>query len=364
MDIDKLKQIIEAALMVSESPMSKKDLLRLFETDGDGLEPEVLDSALDALKADYEGRGIELAEVASGFRFQARIALADYVNRVFEERPPRYSRALLETLSIIAYRQPVTRADIESIRGVAVSTNIIKQLTDREWIRVAGHRDVPGRPAVYATTEIFLDYFNLTSLSELPQLPEIRDVPDVNSDLFQDGPTADPARLDAIEAGEADGTDTGDGATAGAFDEAPGPDAEASPESGEAEDDTGVSDARDDAAGTDDVRAPVEDGHAPDDEADGAGNVDATAHGDHDDDASDVAPATTGRDESDAANAGGVDTGPGNGFDDVPVAEIVTGADADETDGADDAADGQARDARTAAAGGSADALVARGRGH
>ena len=185
MDIDRLKQIIEAALMVSEAPMSRKQMLGLFAAEG--VDADALDAALEALAADYETRGVELVEVASGFRFQARTALADYVNRVFEERPPRYSRALLETLAIIAYRQPVTRGEIEAIRGVAVSTNIIRQLTEREWIRVAGHRDVPGRPAVYATTPAFLDYFNLKSVTDLPALPEIRDIPDVAPDLFGDG---------------------------------------------------------------------------------------------------------------------------------------------------------------------------------
>lgn len=216
MDIDKLKQIIEAALMVSEAPLSRKQLLGLFAAEG--VDAEALDAALGALAADYDGRGVELVEVASGFRFQARTALADYVNRVFEERPPRYSRALLETLAIIAYRQPVTRGEIEAIRGVAVSTNIIRQLTEREWIRVAGHRDVPGRPAVYATTPAFLDYFNLKSVTDLPALPEIRDIPDVAPDLFgeEDGKTAQAQKADAAETGVAapeTGETDSDGAT-------------------------------------------------------------------------------------------------------------------------------------------------------
>lgn len=184
MDIEELKRIIEAAVMVAEAPLSAAEILALFADDGDAVTPELVLSALAALQSDYAQRGIELVEVASGYRFQARRDYADYVNRLFETRPQRYSRALLETLAIIAYRQPVTRAEIESIRGVAVSTNIIKTLSDREWIRVAGHRDVPGRPAVYATTRSFLDYFGLTSVAELPALPEMRDVDEIDRELF------------------------------------------------------------------------------------------------------------------------------------------------------------------------------------
>lgn len=205
MDIEKLKCIIEAAVMVAEAPLSSADLLALFADDGDAVTAELIDTALGALTEDYAGRGIELVKVASGYRFQARKEHADYVNRLFETRPQRYSRALLETLAIIAYRQPVTRAEIESIRGVAVSTNIIKTLSDREWIRVAGHRDVPGRPAVYATTRSFLDYFGLASVSELPALPEMRDVDEIDRELFpQDtgGIQAALAEPDALADGD------------------------------------------------------------------------------------------------------------------------------------------------------------------
>jgi segregation and condensation protein B len=139
---------------------------------------------VEALQADYEKRGIELKQVASGFRIQARAELAPWLNRLWEESPPRYSRALIETLTIIAYRQPITRAEIEDLRGVSVSTNIIRTLLDREWIRVASHRDVPGRPAVYTTTPAFLDYFNLRNLEELPGLLEAKEIEGVQTEIF------------------------------------------------------------------------------------------------------------------------------------------------------------------------------------
>lgn len=180
-----LKKVLEAALMVADEPLGVDRLLALF---GPELGPvpsrEEVRAALGELVADYRDRGIELKEVASGFRFQARQECSPWVNRLWEERPARYSRALLETLALIAYRQPITRGEIEEIRGVSVSSNIIKTLQEREWVRVVGHRDVPGRPALFATTRQFLDYFNLKSLSDLPSLKEIRDIDDINPDLF------------------------------------------------------------------------------------------------------------------------------------------------------------------------------------
>ncbi len=142
-----------------------------------------LHEALDELTEEYAGRGIEIVEVGSGFRIQVRSQYASWVSRLYAERPPKYSRALLETLALIAYRQPITRGEIEDIRGVSVSTNIVKTLTEREWVRVVGHRDVPGKPALYATTKEFLDYFNLKGLGELPSLAEIRDLESINREL-------------------------------------------------------------------------------------------------------------------------------------------------------------------------------------
>ena len=182
----KIKNIIEAALMVSTQPLSVKRLINLFEEDKT-LQPnrDNIKKAIIDLQKDFEGRGVNLIEVASGFRFQADDEYADWVNHLFDERPPRYSRALLETLSIIAYRQPITRGEIEDIRGVGVSGTITKTLLEREWIKVVGHRDVPGRPELLATTKLFLDYFNLKKLSDLPPLEDIKDFDSINPDLFE-----------------------------------------------------------------------------------------------------------------------------------------------------------------------------------
>jgi segregation and condensation protein B len=184
MNQEKIKNIIEAALMVSDKPLSIARILELFEKDAEAMDRETIRSALDQLQEDYRDRGIELREVASGYRIQVRSDYAGWVNRLFDEKPPRYSRALLETLAIIAYRQPLTRAEIEDIRGVGVSTTIIKTLQEREWIKVVGHKDVPGRPELLATTKEFLDYFNLKKLSDLPSLAEIKELNKLNPDLF------------------------------------------------------------------------------------------------------------------------------------------------------------------------------------
>lgn len=201
-----LKAILEAALMASETPLSLDRLNSLFpEEGGEAVARDDLRQALEELAADLDGRGIELREVAGGWRFQTRAECAPWVNRLWEERKPRYSRALLETLAIIAYRQPITRAEIEDIRGVAVSTGIVKTLQEREWVKVVGHRDVPGRPAIYATTREFLGYFNLTSISDLPTLDELRDLDEINPDLFAEF----EAKVDA--AGEEDARDASGG---------------------------------------------------------------------------------------------------------------------------------------------------------
>ncbi len=181
MNPQQLKNIIEAALLAAGEPLAIEKLLSLF---GDNPpERAALRAALDDLAEGCAGRGVELIEVGSGFRFQVRQEYTQWVSRLWEERPARYSRALLETLALIAYRQPITRAEIEDIRGVSVSTYIIKTLHEREWIRVLGHRDVPGKPALYGTTRHFLDHFNIKSLDELPTLAEIRDLDSINIQL-------------------------------------------------------------------------------------------------------------------------------------------------------------------------------------
>jgi len=183
MELSKIKQIIEAALMAAGSALKLEQIMDLFEGDDDAPDQELVLQAIHSLMEDCAQRGVELKEVSSGFRFQARQEFSQWVQRLWEEKPQRYSRALLETLALIAYRQPITRAEIEEVRGVSVSSTIIKTLQEREWVRVVGHRDVPGKPAMYATTRDFLDYFNLQSLDELPTLAEIRDIDSINAEL-------------------------------------------------------------------------------------------------------------------------------------------------------------------------------------
>jgi segregation and condensation protein B len=178
MELEKVKHVLQAVLMVSQSPLTLDKIMDVFDQGEEQEAPsrELVRDALKALEADCEGTGVELKKVASGYRFQVPQGFEPWVAKLYEEKPPRYSRALLETLAIIAYRQPVTRGEIEEIRGVAVSSHITKTLLEREWIRVIGHKDVPGKPALFGTTKEFLDYFNLKSLDELPSLAELRDL--------------------------------------------------------------------------------------------------------------------------------------------------------------------------------------------
>ena len=169
-ELGEIKGILEAALLVAGEPVSTAQLSKLFDPP---LEQDVIRKLLDEIRANWSARSVELTQVASGWRFRAKPELQPYLDRLSPEKPPRYSRAAMETLAIIAYQQPVTRGDIESIRGVAVSTHVIKTLEDRQWIEVVGHRETPGRPALYATTKQFLDDLNLRSLSELPPLAEL-----------------------------------------------------------------------------------------------------------------------------------------------------------------------------------------------
>ena len=177
-----LRKIVEGAILAAAQPMTVARILELFDEEVAPAKDEVL-AALQDIQADNAERGFELKEVASGWRFQVREELAPWVNRLWDEKPQKYSRALLETLALIAYRQPITRGDIEEIRGVAVSSHIMKTLMERDWVKVVGHRDVPGRPSLYATTRQFLDYFNLKNLEDLPSLSEIRDLDELNNVL-------------------------------------------------------------------------------------------------------------------------------------------------------------------------------------
>lgn len=182
MRLEKIAKIVEAVLLANAKPMSLDQLLEIFD-EQERPARSVLKEVLAMVATACEDRGFELQLIASGYRFQVRQEYAHWVGKLWDEKPTRYSRALLETLALIAYRQPITRGDIEDIRGVAVSSNIIRTLVDREWIRVVGHKDVPGRPAMYATTKVFLDYFNMASLDQLPPLSEIRDLEEIGREI-------------------------------------------------------------------------------------------------------------------------------------------------------------------------------------
>ena len=202
MEAEQIKKIIEAAILVAEGPLDREAILSLFDEE-DRPSKQDLGKYLEDIDAAYADRGIFLKEVASGFRFQARPELGQWVSRLWQEKPPRYSRAILETLALIAYRQPITRGEIEEIRGVSVSSHIVKSLLERNWVRVVGHRDVPGRPAMFATTKQFLDYFDLKSLEDLPPLSEIRDLDKINEELsLSDVPPANAGPGDMDEAPE------------------------------------------------------------------------------------------------------------------------------------------------------------------
>jgi|TARA_R100000687_G_scaffold70457_1_gene60098 segregation and condensation protein B len=203
-EAEQIKRIIEAAILVAEGPLDRDALQTLFDEE-DRPSKQDLGKYLEEIGEAYADRGIFLKEVASGFRFQARPELGQWVSRLWQEKPPRYSRAILETLALIAYRQPITRGEIEEIRGVSVSSHIVKSLLERNWVRVVGHRDVPGRPAMFATTKQFLDYFDLKSLEDLPSLSEIRDLDKINEELaLSDVPPANarPGDMDEAPEGE------------------------------------------------------------------------------------------------------------------------------------------------------------------
>jgi segregation and condensation protein B len=209
MEQQQLKNIIEAVLMSAEKPLKVIDIEALFAGDNDMPSRDDIRKTLKELGEDYDSRGFELKEVASGFRIQVRQDYSDWVGRLWEEKPARYTRALLETMALIAYRQPITRGEIEEVRGVSVSSNIIKTLMEREWIKVLGHKDVPGKPALYGTTKEFLDYFNLKSLEDLPSLAEIKDLDQIHQELDLDIDNTDAVQENSDD--ESTGTDTDDG---------------------------------------------------------------------------------------------------------------------------------------------------------
>jgi segregation and condensation protein B len=202
-----VKNVIEAALLAAGRPLAMDELVSVFD-ERDGSSAEEVRGAIAALTADYETRGLELVEVASGYRIQIRPGVAQPVSRLWQERPAKYSRALLETLALVAYRQPITRGEIEQIRGVAVNPNIIKTLLERTWIRVVGHRDVPGRPELLGTTREFLDYFSLKKLDDLPTLAQLKELEDLRVQLTLPG--AEPQLLTATDL-DGDGLPEGSG---------------------------------------------------------------------------------------------------------------------------------------------------------
>ncbi len=197
MESEKLKPILEALFAGADRPLSVNSIFDLFSGDVEQPDKNDIRKAIHQLMEQYAASGLELKQVASGFRFQVKPAYETWVSRLWDQRPPRYSRALMETLALIAYRQPITRGEIEDIRGVSVSTNIIRTLQEREWVRPLGHKDVPGKPALYGTTRVFLDYFNLKTLNQLPTLAEIRDLDQYNPELalVDTGETSDTDRL-------------------------------------------------------------------------------------------------------------------------------------------------------------------------
>ena len=205
MDETEIKHVVEAALLAAGRPLTLERIGELFAAKGGGPDRATLKRILDTLAGDYQGRGIELKEVATGYRVQVKGAMSDWLQPLWEERAPRYTRALLETLALVAYRQPITRAEIEEVRGVVVSTNIVRTLLERNWIRVVGHRDVPGKPAMFGTTKEFLDYFGLKKLEELPTLAEIKDgLPELSpqADLIESLAEADAHGVEAVLAQE------------------------------------------------------------------------------------------------------------------------------------------------------------------
>ena len=206
-----VRNVIEAALLAAGRPLAADELVGLFD-ERDGSAADDVRAAIAALRSDYESRGIELVEVASGYRIQIRPAVAQPVSRLWQERPTKYSRALLETLALVAYRQPITRGEIEQIRGVAVNPNIIKTLLERSWIRVIGHRDVPGRPELLGTTRDFLDYFGLQKLDDLPTLTQLKELEDLRLQLSL------PGALPAVESTEAAAGESESGEARGAAD--------------------------------------------------------------------------------------------------------------------------------------------------
>ena len=274
-----LKYIIEATLLAAGKPVTSQQLLELFD-ERERPTPEQLTTALGMLAADYENRGIELVEVASGWRIQVRPRAGEIVSRLWQERPSKYSRALLETLALVAYRQPITRSEIEEIRGVSISSTIMRTLQERNWIRTVGHREVPGRPELLGTTREFLDYFGLKSLDQLPTLAELKDVETIGVQL-------------ELPADQAPAATEGDEAAPATEETVASNEDQASAAEGDESDDSDESDESDEGGsedgGSDEVSAEASDGTNDDSEL--------SADADDGDEDSDVSPTMVAADE-------------------------------------------------------------------
>ena len=282
MDQPLINRIVEAALLAANQPLTLAQLHALFPEDQPA-PPDSVEQALEALRAGCEDRGVELVEVSSGFRFQVKADVHPWVARLWTERQTRYTRATLETLALIAYRQPITRGEIEQVRGVAVNSNIIKALEEREWIRVVGHRDVPGKPALFGTTKVFLDYFGLKRLDELPPLSELKDIGELEPQLqFEGTPApiaagvgdggeasnAESSNADAAE-GVSDETAANEGdAGEASTDEAGAPQAEAAEAEADAGTDVAVAIDAEDGDASDEIAADALNETAADEAAD------------------------------------------------------------------------------------------------
>ena len=291
-----LKHIIEATLLAAGRPVTSQQLLDLFD-ERERPTPELLQAALALLAADYENRGIELAEVASGWRIQVRPRSMDVVSRLWQERPSRYSRALLETLALIAYRQPITRSEIEEIRGVAISSTIMRTMQERNWIRVVGHREVPGRPELLGTTREFLDYFGLKSLDQLPTLADLRDVENIGVQLELPGGEASAqaaaSEAETSEASAESTAETSEAATEEATAEvAEESTAESTEESSEESSEESIAEA------TEEASADETEDEAPAESAESVESADASTEGD------DLAEEDEDEDADDEGNSG------------------------------------------------------------
>lgn len=226
--MSELRNVLQAVLMASGRALKLDELVELFDGDTPAVDRARVRSSLEQLGAELQGGALELQEVASGYRIQVRAEYATWLARLWADRPARYSRALLETLALVAYRQPVTRGEIEDIRGVSVSASIMKTLQERDWVRVLGHREVPGRPALYGTTRTFLDDFNLRGLEDLPPLAQVRDIDRFHDDLFEASTQSGSAGDDAAPQPDAEATAPQPDDAAPPLDgEVPGADAEA-----------------------------------------------------------------------------------------------------------------------------------------